>query len=50
MDAVFQYIKPVLQIFADSVSNLLNLDVEIIDKNLERIACTGFANLLTATS
>lgn len=46
MDAVFQYIKPVLQIFADSVSNLLNLDVEIIDKNLERIACTGFAKSL----
>lgn len=46
MDTVFHSIKPVLQIFADSASNLLKLDVEIIDRKLERIACTGMARSL----
>lgn len=46
MDAVFHSIQPVLQIFADSASNILKLDVEIIDRKLERIACTGIARSL----
>lgn len=46
MDAIFRSIQPVLQIFADSASSLLKLDVEIIDQKLERIACTGIARSL----
>ena len=46
MGSIFRDMRNVLQLMADNMSGFLKLDVEIIDSNLERIACTGFARPL----
>lgn len=43
MNNLFGGMQNELQTLADSTSNALNLDIEIIDRNLRRIACTGYA-------
>lgn len=46
MSTLLSGIQNELQILADSTSSALNLDIEFIDSNLRRVACTGFARPL----
>ena len=46
MNTLLGGIQNELQILADSTSSALNLDIEFIDRNLRRVACTGFARPL----
>ena len=46
MNTLLSGIQNELQILADNTSSALNLDIEFIDKNLRRVACTGYARPL----